>query len=98
METPEDIEIRMPNMRKGSIKHGDYKPVQLGCFRPNQEYSGTNTPIDGLYVCVASTYPGRLILGGPVYLAANKVVADMGVKKWWKPTPEIEKYTKTYME
>jgi phytoene dehydrogenase-like protein len=36
-ETPEDIEIRLPNMRRGGIKHGDYKPVQLGCFRPNQE-------------------------------------------------------------
>ncbi len=29
-ETPEDIEIRLPNMRRGSIKHGDYKPTQLG--------------------------------------------------------------------
>src|SRR3989337_1718562 len=57
IETPEDIEIRFPNMRRGSIKHGDYKPVQLGCFRPNQECSSTNTPIEGLYVCRASTYP-----------------------------------------
>ena len=23
-ETPADIEIRLPNMRRGSIKHGDY--------------------------------------------------------------------------
>ncbi len=98
MESPEDIEIRMPNMRMGSIKHGDYKPVQLGCFRPNQECSGTNTPIDGLYVCGASTYPGGLILGGPGYLAANRVIKDMGGNKWWKPTREMEKYTKTYLE
>jgi len=44
-ETPVDIEIRLPNMRRGSIKHGDYTPVQMGCFRPNQDCSSTNTPI-----------------------------------------------------
>jgi phytoene dehydrogenase-like protein len=97
-ETPVDIEIRFPNMRRGSIKHGDYRPVQLGCFRPNQECSGTNTPIEGLYVCGVSTYPGGLVLGGPGYLAANRVADDMGVRKWWKPTPEMEKCTKTYLD
>jgi phytoene dehydrogenase-like protein len=96
-ETPEDIEIRLPNMRRGSIKHGDYRPVQLGCFRPNQECSSTKTPIEGLYVCGASTYPGGLVLGGPGYLAANKVSEDLGVKKWWEPTPEMERYVKTYL-
>ncbi|MFC2000736.1 phytoene desaturase family protein, partial [Chloroflexota bacterium] len=30
METPEDIENRFPNMRRGAIKHGDYMPIQLG--------------------------------------------------------------------
>jgi len=98
LESPEDIEIRLPNMRRGSIKHGQYHPMQIGCFRPNQDCSSTNTPIEGLYVCGASTYPGGLILGGPGYLAANKVAEDLGVEKWWKPTPEMEKYTRTYLE
>ena len=98
LETPEDISIRLPNMRRGGIKHGDYKPVQLGCFRPNQECSSTKTPVEGLYVCGASTYPGGLVIGGPGYLAANKVAEDMDTRKWWKPTPEMEKYVKTYLE
>jgi phytoene dehydrogenase-like protein len=97
-ETPEDIEIRLPNMRRGSIKHGDYNPLQLGCFRPNQDCSGTDTPIEGLYVCGASTYPGGLVIGGPGYLAANKVADDLGVERWWKPTPEMERYIKTYID
>ena len=97
-ETPVDIEIRFPNMRRGGIKHGDYKPIQLGSFRPNQECSSTRTPIEGLYVCGASTYPGGLVLGGPGYLGANKVAEDLGVKKWWKPTKEMERYIKTYLE
>jgi phytoene dehydrogenase-like protein len=98
MEDPEEIEVRFPQMRRGSIKHGDYKPLQMGCFRPSQECSTTSTPIEGLYVCGVSTYPGGLVLGGPGYLGANKVAEDLGVKKWWKPTPEMERYTKTYLE
>jgi phytoene dehydrogenase-like protein len=97
-ETPEDIAIRLPNMRRGSIKHGDYTPTQLGCFRPNPDCSGTDTPIEGLYVCGASTYPGGLVLGGPGYLAANKIADDMGVRRWWKPTAEMEQYARTYLD
>ena len=96
-ETPVDIEIRFPNMRRGSIKHGDYRPTQLNTFRPNVECSGHSTPIEGLYICGVSSYPGGLVLGGSGYLAANKVADDMGVKKWWKPTTEMEKFTKTYL-
>jgi phytoene dehydrogenase-like protein len=98
MEDPEEIEIRFPQMRRGSIKHGDYQPLQMGCFRPNQECSGTDTPIEGLYVCGVSTYPGGLVLGGSGYLGANKVAEDLSVAKWWKPTPEMERYIKTYLE
>jgi phytoene dehydrogenase-like protein len=97
-ETPVDIEIRLPNMRRGSIKHGDYLPIQLGCFRPNQDCSSTRTPIPGLYTAGASNYPGGCVLGAGGYLGANTVAEDLGVKKWWKPTPEMEKYVKTYLE
>ncbi|MEE8372999.1 MAG: NAD(P)/FAD-dependent oxidoreductase [Dehalococcoidia bacterium] len=97
-ETPVGIELRFPNMRRGSIKHGDYKPIQLGCFRPNQDCSSTNTPIEGLYVCGASVYPGGMVLGGPGYIGANKVAEDLGATKWWKPTPAMERYIKTYLE
>ena len=97
-ETPLDIEIRFPNMRYGSIKHGDYRPVQLGCFRPNQDCSSTKTPVEGLYVAGASTYPGGCVLGGGGYQVANRVAEDMNVTKWWKPTKEMERCTKTYLE
>lgn len=97
-ENPVDIEIRFPNMRKGAIKHGDYTPMQLGYNRPNTDCSTTKTPVDGLYVCGASTYPGGMVTGGPGYIAATRVADDMGLKKWWKPTPQMEKYIKTYLE
>ena len=77
---------KLPNMKRGSIKHGDYLPIQLGCFRPNQDCSSTSTPIPGLYTAGASNYPGGCVLGAGGYLGANKVAEDKGVKKWWKPT------------
>jgi len=97
-ETPVDIETRLPNMRRGSIKHGDYNPLQLGFYRPNPECSSSATPIEGLYVCGASTYPGALITGGPGYLAANKVAEDLGLRKWWTPPPHVQRYMETYMQ
>jgi phytoene dehydrogenase-like protein len=97
-ETPVDIEIRFPNMRRGAIKHGDYTPMQLGYNRPNTDCSTSKTPIDGLYLCGASIYPGGMVTGGPGYVAANRVAEDMGLKKWWTPTPAMEEYVKTYLE
>jgi phytoene dehydrogenase-like protein len=97
-ETPLDIEIRLPNMRRGGIKHGDYTPMQIGFNRPNIECSTSKTPVEGLYLCGASTYPGGMVTGGPGYVAANKVAEDMGLKKWWKPTRLMEKYIQTYLQ
>jgi phytoene dehydrogenase-like protein len=98
MEDPEEIQIRFPQMRRGSIKHGDYNPLQMGCFRPNQDCSGSDTPIEGLYTCGASNFPGGLVLGGPGYIGAGKVADDLGVKRWWKPTKEMERYIRDYLE
>jgi phytoene dehydrogenase-like protein len=96
-ETPVGIERRLPNMRRGAIKHGDYDPLQLGCFRPNQECSSSATPIEGLYTCGASNYPGGMVLGGPGYIGANRVAEDLGVAKWWKPTRAMQRYIDTYL-
>jgi phytoene dehydrogenase-like protein len=97
-ETPADIERRIPCMKNGSIKHGEYNSLQMGYFRPNDLCSSSKTPIEGLYVGGASTYPGGLILGGPGYIAANRVAEDMGVTKWWKYSDKIKKYVKEYIE
>lgn len=97
-ETPVDIETRLPNMRFGSIKHGAYDPLQMGTMRPNQDCSSTRTPIEGLYVCGASTYPGGLIIGGPGYIAANAVAEDAGIEKWWKEPAYVSRYRQNYLE
>jgi len=96
-ETPKDIEMRLHSMVKGSIKHGDYTPMQMGYFRPSESCSSSRTPIEGLYLCGASTYPGGLIIGGPGYISANIIAEDLGIKKWWKTPSFIEKYIKKYV-
>ena len=87
---PSYIERKLINMVKGSIKQGAYVPLQMGYFRPNEECSRTYTPVDGLYVCGASAYPGGMILGAGGYIGANTIVEDFGVQKAWDE-PEIVK-------
>ncbi len=87
---PTYIEAKIINMVKGSIKQGAYVPLQMGYFRPNDECSQSYTPVDGLYICGASGYPGGMVLGGGGYIGANTIVDDFGIKKAWDE-PEIVK-------
>ncbi len=76
--TPLDIEAKLTTMKRGSIKHGAYTPLQMGYLRPNDLCSRSETPIPGLFVGGASMYPGGMILGGPGYLAAGVVGTFLG--------------------
>ena len=81
--TPLGTERRFPDMVKGSYKQGKYMTVQMGFNRPNAECSNKRTPINGLWLGGANTYPGGMALYGPGYLAANAIAEDLNVKKWW---------------
>lgn len=85
--SPLDIERRIATMQRGSIKHGAYIPTQMGYLRPNPDCSSYRTPIPGLYMAGASTYPGGMITLGNGYNAASIIVDDLGLKAWW-PIPE----------
>ena len=87
--SPVDIERRLVNMKRGSIKHGAYTMLQMGYLRPNESCSTYRTPIKGLYVGGSSVYPGGTILLGPGYNAAKVVAEDIGVKVWWTPPEYI---------
>ena len=71
--TPHDIEAKLTTMKRGSIKHGAYTPLQMGHQRPNDLCSRSATPLHGLFIGGASMYPGGMILGGPGFLAAEVV-------------------------
>lgn len=84
MTTPVDIENKIWDMKRGSIKQGAYLTLQMGYNRPNQLCSRHRTPIKKFYVNGACTYSGGTLIYGPGYLAANAIAEDLGIKKWWK--------------
>ena len=86
--TPLDIGNKFLDMVQGSIKQGAYQPFQMGYLRPNEDCSCNATPDKNLYLGGASCHPGGLVVLGPGYVAAGKVVEDLGLEKWWKD-PEI---------
>ncbi len=96
VENPKTIEQRLPNMVRGSIKHGDYNPLQMGYNRPNTECSSTKTPIEGLYLCGASVFPGGMVIGGPGYNAARMVCADTETKFPFDYPLNVKRYLATY--
>lgn len=81
--TPLDIGNKFADMVQGSYKQGMYHPLQMGYLRPNEECSQYATPVDRLYMCGASTFPGGLITFGPGYNAATKIAEDLGIERWW---------------
>jgi phytoene dehydrogenase-like protein len=81
--TPVSIEMKIPQMKRGSFKHGAYIMTQMGFSRPNVQCSSYKTPIENLYLCGASTFPGGMVTFGPGYNAAKVVAENMGLKIWW---------------
>ncbi len=87
---PTYIEMKFPNMKKGSIKHGEYSSTQMGYFRPNDQCSQYKTPVNGYYVGGASVYPGGMVLLGSGYGAANVIAKDLGITPSWETPKYIE--------
>lgn len=88
ISTPLDIENKFRNMVEGSFKQGAYIPFQMGSLRPNEECSSNSTPIERLFVCGASTFPGGMVIFGAGYNAANTIAEELGIEKWWSE-PEL---------
>ena len=85
--TPIDIENKLRDMVRGSIKQGAYHPLQMGYLRPHQDVSRNRTSIKNLYVGGASCHPGGLVILGPGYVAAHTVMEDWGMER---PFPESQ--------
>ncbi len=83
VSTPKCVENKFKDMVKGSIKQGEYNPLQMGFNRPNAECSEHRSPIKNLYMGGACTYPGGTILLGAGYLAADAVAEDHGINRCW---------------
>ena len=51
-----------------------------GYSRPNVQCSSYKTPVPGLYLCGASTFPGGMVTFGPGYNAAKVVAEELGTQ------------------
>jgi phytoene dehydrogenase-like protein len=89
--TPMDIERSLPNMREGDLLVGAFTNDQVGYHRPFRGAGSYRAHVPGLYLCGSSSHPGGNITGLPGYNAAQVILADLGVKAGWIPTPLAER-------
>lgn len=88
--TPLDTARAVPSMVLGDRHHGSYHPDNFDFNRPHPALSQYATPIDGLYQCGSSCYPGGSFTGQPGFNAATRIAKDYGLDPWWGPVPASE--------
>jgi phytoene dehydrogenase-like protein len=69
--SPVDLERENPNLIGGDSLSGSHHPDQNFMFRPVAGYSRYKTPVDGLYLCGAATWPGAGTGAGSGFMLAK---------------------------
>lgn len=72
IQTPLTLE-RTIGLIQGNVMHVEMSLDQMFCFRPLPELANYATPIDGLFLCGASTHPGGGVFGASGINAAGVV-------------------------
>ncbi len=78
--TPVDLENRNRNLIGGDVNAGSQAPDQL-FFRPIPSLSPYRTPVRGLYIGSASTFPGGAVHGVPGDAAARCALTDLRLRR-----------------
>jgi phytoene dehydrogenase-like protein len=90
LTTPLELQRAFINMVDGGINMGLLSPDQSGVNRPDPELSSYGTPVDGLYLCGSSSHPGGQLTGANGYVAARRILEDLGIQPWWPEQPAID--------
>jgi phytoene dehydrogenase-like protein len=72
---PGELERRNPNLKGGDVGGGSYTLDQV-IFRPVPSLAPYRTPLRGLYLGSASTFPGGAVHGVPGHAAARLALAE----------------------
>jgi phytoene dehydrogenase-like protein len=72
---PAELERRNASLVGGDVGGGSYRLDQV-VFRPVPSLSPYRTPVDGLYIGSAATFPGGAVHGVPGDAAARAALAD----------------------
>ncbi len=83
--SPVDFE-REFGLVAGNFAHIDMTPEHMFGLRPVAGLSQYRTPVRGLYLCGAGTWPGGTVTGVPGHNAAQQVLRDLA----GAPTPIME--------
>jgi phytoene dehydrogenase-like protein len=71
--SPTDLEAYNPNLIGGDSLGGSHHPMQFFGLRPFPGWTRYRTPIDGLFMCGASTWPGAGVGAGSGYLLGKRL-------------------------
>jgi phytoene dehydrogenase-like protein len=73
--SPADLEAHNPNLIGGDSLGGSHHPMQFAGLRPFPGATRYATPIDRLFMCGASTWPGAGVGAGSGYLLGKRLTA-----------------------
>lgn len=76
--SPVELERRNPNLVRGDIYAGDCELGQSYLWRPLPAYGAHSTPVERLYQCGASTYPGPGLNAASGRIVALRVIGGAG--------------------
>jgi beta-carotene ketolase (CrtO type) len=79
VQSPVDLECRIPSAVHGTHQHGAYLPYQIGAMRPIPELGSYRSPIPNVYLCGAGSHPGSGVTMAPGRNAARVICADLGL-------------------
>lgn len=77
---PGDFQRRNANLVGGDVGGGSYALYQV-VFRPIASLSPYRTPVGGLYLCSAATFPGGAVHGVPGRAAARLALAEARITR-----------------
>jgi phytoene dehydrogenase-like protein len=78
--SPADLERRDANLVGGDVGAGSYSLDQV-LFRPVPSVSPYRTPVRGLYIGSAATFPGGAVHGVPGHAAARVALAESRLRR-----------------
>ena len=78
---PRGLQARDPNLAGGDVGGGSYALDQT-VFRPVPSLAPYRTPVRGLFLGSASTFPGGAVHGVPGHAAARLALAEARLRRF----------------
>ena len=77
VQSPLDLERRLPSAVHGTHQHGAYLPYQVGSMRPIPEFGHYRSSVPNVYLCGAGSHPGSGVTMAAGRNAAQVICADL---------------------